>query len=195
MKSHGKLRWLCLLPFVLTFFPAVALSDNIVHPSTPVLDRPTLTALGVRLPISGDDNFNAKVTVRYRKSATNTWYDALPLFRIHPETVTNYTVFPQFAGSIFDLRPGTAYDIELHLTDPDGPVDSTFTVTASTRTVPADPVAPRIVPVQDSNSLVTALRDAQPGDIITLANGTYPGSFSISASGTADNPIVIRGAS
>ena len=40
-----------------------------------------------------------------------------------------------------------------------------------------------------------ALNDAAAGDVITIANGTYTGSFSISDSGTAEDPIVIRGES
>jgi hypothetical protein len=36
---------------------------------------------------------------------------------------------------------------------------------------------------------------ALPGDVITLANGIYAGRFGTGASGTAANPIVIRGAS
>ena len=186
--------WLASLAFVL-ISPAIALSDNVVHPSAPTLDRPTLTALGVQLGVTGDDNFNAKVSVRFRQTGTRSWYNALPLFRVHPETVFNYTVAPQFSGSIFDLRPATTYDIELHLTDPDGPVDTTFTLKGTTRAVPADPVRPRAVSVNNSASLAAALGAAQPGDVITLANGAYPGAFSIFASGTAENPIVIRGAS
>src|SRR6516165_1945935 len=100
VKRHPK-PWPAVLAFVL-FFPALALADNVVHPSTPVLDRPTLTALGIQLPITGDDNFNATVTVRYRKSGTTAWYGALPLFRVHPESTAGYAVMPQFAGSIFD---------------------------------------------------------------------------------------------
>src|SRR5258707_3557057 len=100
--------------------PLLALADNVVHPGSPIFDRPTLTALGVQLPITGDDNFNSAVTVRFRVSGSATWQQALPLFRVHPETVANWTVAPQFAGSIFDLKPATSYDIELHAVDPDG---------------------------------------------------------------------------
>ena len=59
-------RAFCALRFPVLLAPA-AFADNVVHPSTPSLDRPTLTALGVRLPVTGDDNFNANVTLRYRK--------------------------------------------------------------------------------------------------------------------------------
>jgi len=182
---------------LLALLPAgLAFADNIVHPGSPVFDRPTLTTLGVQLPITGDDNFNASVTVRYRKTGTSAWRQALPLFRVHPENTALWTVAPQFAGSVFDLRPNTSYDIELHLTDPDGPVDQLFTLTTATRPVPADPLNPRVVNVSDVNGLNSALQGAQPGDIISLADGFYNvGSVFFVNSGTAQNPIVIRGAS
>src|ERR1039457_2735774 len=171
-------------------------ADNVLHPGTPMLDRPTLTALGVQLPITGDDNFNATVSVRYRPSGATVWRQALPLFRVHPEATALWTLTPQFAGSIFDLRPGTSYDIELHATDPDGPVDQIFTLTATTRTVPGGPAAPNVRNVSDAPSFFSAISSAQPGDIIQLADGVYPVSFLyVFASGTPQNPIVIRGTS
>jgi hypothetical protein len=162
---------------------------------TASLDPPTVVALGTQLLVTGDDNFNATVTVRYRQSGTNAWRDGLPLFRVHPEHVSGMTVPTQFAGSIFDLTPGASYDIELHAVDADGNVDQTVSLTGTTRSVPAAPKAPNVRNVTDAAGLNTALNSAQPGDVITLANGTYSGNFSLDASGTADNPIVIRGTS
>ncbi|MDQ6678854.1 MAG: hypothetical protein M3Z09_16340 [Acidobacteriota bacterium] len=181
-----------LLPMCL--FSGTLLADSVLRPGTPVLDRPTVTALGVQLPLSGDDNFNSSVTVRYRVSGTTAWKAALPLFRVHPETVANWNIAPQFAGSIFDLRPSTSYDIELHATDPDG-LDQVLTLSGATRGVPKDPVNPVIRNVVDASSLKYALWAAQPGDVISLANGTYTGQFQITTAGTPENPIVIRGAS
>jgi hypothetical protein len=182
-------------PVALSLLPLIAFADDILRPGTPVLDRPTLTALGVQLPVSGDDNFNATVSVRYWKSGTSNWLPALPLFRVHPETTLPYTISSQFSGSIFDLRPGTTYDIELAISDPDGPVNQTATLSATTRTVPRDPVTPRSRLVSNTTDLAQALGTAQPGDVITLADGLYTGAWSIYASGTPQNPIVIRGTS
>jgi hypothetical protein len=101
----------------------------------------------------------------------------------------------QFAGSIFGLDPDTEYEITLDIQDPDGG-STTRTVMARTRAVPAaDPASPRAVPVSTAAQLTTALSNAQPGDVITLANGTYSGAITIARSGTAANPIFIRGAS
>src|SRR5581483_1935587 len=183
-----------------TAFLAVILSAGTAHaannlvPGQPKLDPPTLVALGVVLPITGDDNHDAKVTMRYRASGQTAWKNAMPLYRVRPETVPpGWTPAPQFAGSIFDLLPDTAYEIELRATDPDGNVDQTFMLVGKTRAIPRDPKTPNAVAVSNAQQLNTALSGAKAGDVITLAPGTYSGQFSFSASGTADNPIVIRG--
>jgi hypothetical protein len=174
----------------------LAHADDVLHVGTPVLDPPTLVALGVSLPITGDDNFTAGVTMRYRVTGTTMWRDAMPLVHVHVEAVTNLTVAPQFAGSIIDLAPDTSYDLELHATDSDGGVDTTLTLAGHTRPVPiAEPAHPHVVAVTDAASLTAALSQARPGDEIELANGMYAGAFAIQASGTAADPIVIRGAS
>src|SRR6266850_1164738 len=114
-----------------------AAADPVLHPGAPQLDPPTLTALGIALPITGDDNFTATVNVRYHVAGTTTWHEALPLQHVHAEVVTGLAVTPTFAGSIFDLAPGTNYEIELHAVDSDGPVDTTLMMTAQTRAMPA----------------------------------------------------------
>ncbi len=161
------------------------------------MDRPTLTSLGVQLPATGDDNYNSVVTVRYRTAGAASWNQAQPLYHVHPDSTLPYVIAPQFAGSILDLRPGTTYEIQLTASDPDGPVNQTFTLTGTTRPVPADPVNPRNVSVISVDTLNAALgSNAKPGDVITIGNGNYSGSsFAIYSSGTATNPIVIRGAS
>ena len=185
---------LLLVAGLLVASTARARADDVLHVGVPVLDPPTLVALGVSLPITGDDNFNATVTLRYRVAGTTTWSDAMPLVHVHAEVVTGLTVTPQFAGSVFDLRPATSYELELHATDPDGAIDTTLMLAGQTRPVPAsDPADPHAVPVTTAGALTTALTNAQPGDVITLADGTYAGTFGITASGTADDPIVIRG--
>jgi len=176
-------------------FAARAGADDALHTGVVNLDRPTVVALGVQLLISGDDNHNAQVAVRYRAAGTAEWRSAMPLFRVHPESVVGRTVPEQLAGSIFDLSPGTTYEIELHATDPDGPVDQTITLAGTTRAVPRDPRSPSPRNVADAASLAAALDAAQPGDVITIADGSYSNHFLITASGTPDDPIVIRGAS
>jgi len=156
------------------------------------LDRPTVVSLGVQLLISGDDDFDATVDVRYRKQGTTSWKNGPPLVRVHAEAVVGRTVPASFAGSLVDLSPDTTYELELHAKDPDG-LDKTVSLSGKTRKVPADPATPRNVRVTDAATLNAALTAAAPGDVITLAKGTYAGPFSISKSGAEGNPIVIRG--
>jgi hypothetical protein len=166
-----------------------------------IVDHPTLETIGVSLPITtGDTNHNATVAVRYRRVGDATWKNALPLLRVRPENLswedpTPFVVDEQFAGSVFDLTPDTDYEIELRVHDPDGG-DVTRTTTGHTRPVPpANPATPRAVAVSTMGQLNTALANAVAGDVITLADGTYNGSIAISRSGTAQNPIFIRGTS
>lgn len=53
----------------------------------------------------------------------------------------------------------------------------------------------RLVKVASSSSLSAALSDAQPGDLIQLANGTYSGHFMTQRSGTSQLPIILCGSS
>jgi MYXO-CTERM domain-containing protein len=189
LRRMNRLTLLALL-----CFPSAAFASNVLTVLRVQVDRPTVTTLGLQALIADDDNFNASIAVRYRVAGAPAWTDGAPLHRVHPELVVGRTVAPQFAGSIFDLRPGTSYEVEVHATDPDGPVDQVLTLPIQTRPVPSDPVAPRAVPVTDAPSLTAALAAAQPGDVITLAAGTYPGTYAITTSGSRRDPIVIRGA-
>lgn len=179
----------------LVLLSASAFADNSLHMGATSLDRPTVITLGVRWAVTGDDNFNGSVTVQYRKTGTTAWVMGLPLYRVHAELVTGAgSAVPEFAGSIFDLVPATSYDIQLTAHDPDGGDDGKTTIlTATTRPVPGDPKTPNVVNVSNASELSSALSNAKAGDVITLAAGTYGGEFTLTTSGTATNPIVIRG--
>ena len=168
-------------------------ADNLTVQMTKV-DRPTLVHLGVQVMIADDDDRDATIAVRFRELGAPQWREGPPLIRVRAELVTGMVVAPQFAGTVFGLRPDTDYELELHAQDPDG-LDETWTVQGRTRRVPGDPQAPNPVAVSDTASLKTALGAAKAGDVITLADGAYAGPFEISASGTAEDPIVIRGTS
>jgi hypothetical protein len=184
----------CLAIVAMTAHVSRARADDVLHVGSASLDRPTVITLGVQLMVSGDDDHDARVSVRYRVHGSSAFRDGPPLFRVRPESVVGRTVSEQFAGSIFDLAPATTYEIELHAVDPDG-TDQTLLLTGTTRAVPSDPKTPHPRSASDAASLKAALSAAQPGDVIALADGTYPGAFRLDASGTADQPIVIRGAS
>ncbi len=178
-----------------TFSNAPNPQANVLVMGAVRVDRPTLHALGAQVLVSGDQNRNGRVDVRYRQAGSSSWLTGPPLMRVMPETITE-AVPEQFAGSIFDLDPGTAYEVELHATDADGSVSVTTTFTATTRPVPlSNPAAGRSVSVGDASALRAALTAAEPGDVILVGPGTYAGPFSLTRSGTADRPIVIRGSS
>ena len=108
-----------------------------------VVEHPTLLNLGFEWAISGDDNRNAAVAVQFRAAGESAWRPALPLLRIGGEKVyrrrenLDYTVPDGFAGSILNLQPGTEYECQLKLTDPDGVTGTaSHTVKVKTRTEP-----------------------------------------------------------
>lgn len=166
-----------------------------------IADPPTLVTLGVSVPIyDGDTNYNAQARAYYRVAGQTTWTEALPLLRVRIEFTTDedppiYDVAEQFAGSIFDLQPDTDYEIRLDVTDPDGG-NRSQQISARTRAPPgANPANPRTVNVATAAGLNAAIAAAMPGDVITLANGTYSGAIAIMRGGTAANPVFIRGQS
>jgi hypothetical protein len=178
--------------------PAPAAAQNAIVVGDIELDPATYCCLGVALPVmSGDDNYNARVSVSYREPG-GAWNTAMPLLRVRPETVPygfGSAISEQFAGSIFDLLPGTSYEVRLEVADPDGG-SVQRTVTTSTRSLPrANPSSPRAVAVDSLAEWQAALNGALPGDVIEVAAGRYVGSLRITKSGTADNPIIVRGAS
>jgi hypothetical protein len=142
---RSTLRLLCLLLLALPI-PAARLSaqENRAAPGDLVIDPPTLINLGFEWLLEGDDNRNAEVAVSYRKAGASVWRTGMPLLRLHHERVEQADAFAlelpnMFAGSILDLEPGTAYEVRLVMTDPDGVTGfraAEHTVTVGTRPEP-----------------------------------------------------------
>jgi len=89
------------------------------------VEPPTLNNLAFEWRIDGDDNRNARVAVSYRKKGQRAWKQAMDLFRINNERVISNTRFDvispnMFTGSVLDLDPGTDYEVQFVMTDPDG---------------------------------------------------------------------------
>lgn len=162
----------------------------------------TFEAMGViaTLPSGADPNDNAVANVEYRISGTTDYSPGFALTRTGPA---------QFVGSLLWLTAGTSYDVRVRYVDSDGaPLDSAWaSATGSTRAEVTIPSPTRTLTVAPSGSGTTcatttpcslsqALGQAQAGDEVLLTAGTYyEGSFTVSKSGTATAPIVIRGAS
>src|SRR6185436_2785567 len=112
-----------------------------------IVEPATLHNLGFEWKISGDDNRNAEVAVRYRKRGDAAWREALPMLRIGDEKVGRAREFLEywtprmFAGSILDLEPATTYECRFTMSDPDGV--SGQAVREATVTTRAEPQLPK----------------------------------------------------
>jgi hypothetical protein len=192
------------IPALLLAFCCSLLAQNSTRSGAFHVEHPTLLNLGFDWAIDGDANRNATVEVRFRKVGTAVWRPALPLLRIGGERVyrlrenMTYTVPDGFAGSILNLEPGTSYECEFVLKDPDGvtgPAEQHVTV--STRSepksygggrvlhvYPPDHEGPKLEPsfigikaayYGEGRGDWTAVRmnKAQPGDTILVHAGLY----------------------
>ncbi len=163
-------------------------------PGEVVLEDPTFASLGLEWRISGDANGNCRVEVEFRKKGEAAWRKALPLLRVENREHPTYKVHPGnlLAGSVLGLEPGTSYEVRLSLSDPDGGAAEKV-VEARTRGEPELPkdLRERAVP---AGGLADALASAKAGDLLVLAGGVHTGAFVLRASGTAEQPIVLRGA-
>jgi hypothetical protein len=105
--------------------PAAQPSPNAVVAGEFVIEPPTLINLGFEWFIQGDANRNASVAVSFRKVGASAWSPALPMLRmggerIYSESRVDVIVPHMFAGSILDLEPGSAYEAQFVMSDPDG---------------------------------------------------------------------------
>jgi len=174
-------------------FPAILFAGTVIDTPQIVVEPPTFNSIGFQILHGGDDNRNASVGLRYRNFGSAVWRNAQPLIRVPVERVTWKALPRQFAGSIFDLRPGVNYEYELSISDPDGFTQTTFG-TARTRALPVAAANPRSIAVAGVAGLLAAVAAAQPGDVITLQPGVYPVQYlSFANSATAANPITLRG--
>ena len=102
------------LPIVAAF-AATPAAGNRVAPGELIMEPPSLNALGFEWLLEGDANRNATVALRYRAKGTEAWRDGLPPLRIGGEAVKylslDYVAPHMFAGSVFDLAPGTSYEL------------------------------------------------------------------------------------
>ncbi|MDA1236205.1 MAG: hypothetical protein O3A53_15570, partial [Acidobacteria bacterium] len=128
---------------LLVFIACSLQAQNSTTPGQFHVEHPTLLNLGFEWAIDGDANRNSTVEVRFREAGTSEWRPALPLLRIGGERVyreqyqMSYTVPDGFAGSILNLEPGTSYECEFTLKDPDGVSGAAVErVTVATRAEP-----------------------------------------------------------
>jgi hypothetical protein len=125
--THASWRWALgfgLSALVSLLFTATVFAADATTAGELVAEPPTLLSLGFEWRIDGDDNRNAQVGVSYRKAGEQAWKAGPPLLRIGNERINEnalqYVTPNGFAGSIFELEPGTMYEARFVLSDPDG---------------------------------------------------------------------------
>jgi len=162
-------------PFVaLTLFCSqLSFSQDVTTPGEITTPYPTIINLAVEWKIVGDDNQNGVVYVQFREKGTAKWQEGMPLRRVPAGEFTGLKgiIFRwenKHSGSIFNLKPGTEYEIKLKLEDPDGGSAERM-VTARTRPEPALGKNAEIVEIE-------------PGVYDTLRT----------KNGTEDRPVVYR---
>jgi len=187
---------LTLLLFV-CFYSAV--SQNAVSISS-IDAHPTFNNIGVHMTISGDDNLNSALVIFYKEQSQSVYQEAAMTMRAYPGLVIdgNTTARNFHAGSVMYLDPGTTYDIQLVLSDPDGG-DVTTDIVVSTQTIPTPNLANTryVSPGNGGGSgtladpylgLQAAADNAVAGDHFIVGPGVYA-PFELLSSGTAGNPI------
>lgn len=161
-------------------------------------ERATPEQIGIYIPYpSSPPPADATATVRYRPTTEQSWRTGHPLLRIHPEWTSGgapENPIDAFAGTIFDLVPGTSYDVEVTISSPSMTTQTLQSVYA-TRSLPAASGAATVTATPADN-LQAVLDSLTPGDVLELASGTYnlASGVDLDVSGTAQAPIVIRGA-
>jgi len=158
----------------------------------------TIHCVGLEWTITGDANHNATCLADYRKAGDSAWKKAMPLLRCDARLANC------FAGSIFNLEPGSDYEIRLQLNDPDGG-SRTGTLRIGTRPVPTITPGGRAFHVAPGNGggdgsarapflgIPAAERAAQPGDVFLLRGGDY-GVVRLSRDGAPGKPIAWKSA-
>ena len=190
-----------------------------ITPGELIVERPTLICLGFQWCTSGDDNKNAKATVKFRRVGDTEWKRGLDLWRLNEQRCIGYRGEehdfyepPQmFADSLFDLEPDTQYECVLTISDPDGVKGTAeHRVVLRTRRTPRRPADSRVLHVggakSDFSDFRTAVDALAPGDTLLVHRGVYPLSrpsdadyldnhtFTLDLQGTAERPITIKGA-
>ncbi len=187
MPRRG-LCWALPLLALLLIAPA-ALAQDESTPGTPSSPYPTFIHLSVDWPLSGDDDRDGVVTVRYRQQGESTWTVGLPLKRVPAGANEGFSWDNKHAGSVFGLEAGATYEIELSLDDPDG--GSTVEVlTATTRAWPAAASGATTKAVTPG-TIDAELASSVPGDVLVLGDGTYS-EITVPNDGTLLEPIVLQ---
>ena len=180
----------------------------------------TMQCAGVRWNIEGDSNNNAVCSVEFREKGAPEWKKAMDLFRAGAVTpdkgsletargwknhmsvyVEEHWKLNYLAGSIFNLKEGTEYEVKVSLKDPDGG-EAQEILSVKTRVYPVLPdlrtsIFTEVKPVA-RGALRKAVLAAKDKDVLLVHAGTYDGNFKVTAPITimaaGDGEVIIEGA-
>jgi len=145
--------------------------------------RPTWACVGINWTVRSPEQLGGSVAVSYRRKGTGAWREAMGLWaHLYGKTT-------MFSGSVFRLAPSAEYEFRLKMTAPGGEVTEK---TVSCRTLDYPRMPSREVAV-GSGGLAAAQEKAQPGTVMRLRKGTYPG-VRLTKSGRPGAWIVYRAA-
>jgi len=196
-RDRAGLFFMALFVLLLFSFSEALAVDSVTLHSLETYG--TFHAGGITATVSGDDNLNAAADLQWRPNGESSFRPAHPLTRIDPT---------HFVGSLFWLNPGTDYEVQVTVTDPDGVSGDPTLVAAlktrsdtlaepGTRTWYASPTGNDANSGADSGNAFRTIQRAanlsQPGDLILILPGLYRESVNVPRSGTANQPIVFRG--
>lgn len=198
-RSSATPAWpAALLCLLLTSLPGrlAAQDANATEPAE-LRSYVTWRSIGLEWDLRGDANHNARCRVQYRRQGDSAWQPALDLLRIdvlgrYGDVVADRH-YNMLAGSILFLDPGTTYEVQLELTDPEGGATHR-TLTIATRPQPQFPTGGRtwhVAPganegdgssARPFGTLRAAQAAARPGDVVLLHAGHY-GTVTLDKSG------------
>ena len=161
----------------------------------------TFEHLSIFYAISGDDNRNSNLVLRYREEGAVDFKEGARTMRGYPDLEIDGNLLNSnfHAGSIMFLQPGTTYEVEMSITDPDGGSfqSSQFYSTKSFSEPVVQPQMRYVIPgngggegteASPYRGLQSAADNAEPGDHFIVAAGIYS-PFVLLNSGTESEPI------
>ena len=180
-------------------FIAFFLGYSLQASASPTLELyGTFESMGVivHLDAGSDPNWSAAASVEYRPSG-GSYKSGFPLTRVADT---------RFVGSLFWLDPGTAYDVRVTLTNPQGGILNGVVLNSSAGTraeisLPAPTQSLYAAPngtgtdctLGSPCDVQEAVLQAFPGDEVVLRGGVYyTGNILFMRGGTAQAPLVVR---
>jgi hypothetical protein len=156
----------------------------------------TFFNVGVTVRVAGDDDDDATAALEVDRG--DGFAPAHPLSRAAPGW---------FAGTAFDLEPGSTVQVRVTLADPDGVTSGELSnqVTMRTTAVPVSSgAAYHVSPAGDDGAagseaapfmtIARGLEAAQPGDTVLVHAGVYHEEVAVPRGGSAAAPITLRAA-